>query len=191
MGKHEKIKGLHPKQVIYDEISRLPENLTAAPAHMVPMPPQSFGFVPAPAPPLPPVTHRLSTANMMSTSDAAVAKVSYEIPPEPGKTWGLPRRFEGSGTSKRERGDSHDPLTGEVLAMARAYEELAARLHRFARGRIKAQDSERRQREIRKSKEAQKAEQAVESIDVTQLVGAELRKALTQLKTIVEIFDQQ
>lgn len=59
----------------------------------------------------------------------------------------------GIGTAKREREDDYDPEIGEALAAARAFEELAARLNRRARRLIHAQESERKARATRRTKE--------------------------------------
>lgn len=91
-------------------------------------------------------TYRDSAANAVVTSDAAIAHISYTVPD------GLKSRtFTGSGTSKRERGDAPDAITGEVLAMARACEELASRLFREARSRSRAQESERKAKATRRT----------------------------------------
>jgi hypothetical protein len=173
--------GLRPNFIIYDEMKDLRSPIPQLPASDD--------------------THRTSTASVMLSNDAAVAKVSYQLPA------GTGRIFTGTGSSKREREDASDPLVGEALAMARAYEELAARLHRFARGRIKAQDSERRQRELRRSREEWEAmskeakllglkdasgeftgtwDTATESIDVTALV----RKTLAEIPEKVGVGPQ-
>lgn len=85
-----------------------------------------------------------TAARVMVTGSAAIAEVSYIT------TRGV---FRGTGTSKREPADDHDPVTGELLAAARAYENLALRLHKAARSRIRAQDAERNQKKTRRTKE--------------------------------------
>ena len=140
----------------------LPEGYEPEDFYAPPPVPAQMPYAPQPIPvsypKAPYVTpYRQSLANVMMTGDAAVAEVSYSLPPS-SSAGPFARTFTGKGTSKRERGDSHDPVTGEVLAMARAYEELAARLHREARKRVKAQDAERRQQEIRKAKQRQQRE---------------------------------
>lgn len=145
-----------------------PQNFVAPPVPAYP--PRPVGIPPAPA-----LTYRTLTAHVMVTGDAAIAKVSYQVPPE--DPYAASRVFEGSGTSKRERGDQHDPVTGEILAAARAFSELAARLSREARTRVHAQDSERLQRSRRRTKEEweeiqrAEAEQAVARKDLLDVLG--------------------
>jgi hypothetical protein len=96
--------------------------------------------------------YRAGSAQVMVTGDAAVAKVSCQVPAG-GSVYGeVTRVFGGSGASKRERGDDHDRVTGECLALGRAYAELSARLLREARRRIRAQDAERHQKATRRTR---------------------------------------
>jgi Rv2632c-like len=139
--------------------------------------------VPAPVPSVPytpfpsqlPSTYRSTSATVMGNGDATVAQVGYSLQAgDPHDPYLPPKTFTGSGASKRERGDDHDPVTGELLAVARAYQELSARLFREARGRVKAQDSERKQREHRRTREQReqfrKDREAQEKL-LNQLVG--------------------
>jgi Domain of unknown function (DUF1876) len=104
-----------------------------------------------PHPPVLPRSDRVTSARIMGNGDAAVAEVTYTMP-DPNDPWSLGKVFTGSGASKRDRDDKHDPVTGEVLAAARAFEELAARLHREARRRVRVQESERVQAAHRRTR---------------------------------------
>ena len=96
---------------------------------------------------------RSTSVDVMVTGDAAVAAVAYRVPGPTDADGYAPKVFRGSGASKRERGDKHDPVTGELLAVARAFDEAAARLFREARSRIRAQDNEQQQKATRRTKE--------------------------------------
>lgn len=57
--------------------------------------------------------------------------------------------YEVTGSAKREQGDRYEPLTGEKLALARTFQELADALRRDASAevnRIVAEDAEMRRR---------------------------------------------
>jgi hypothetical protein len=69
-------------------------------------------------------------------NDATVAEVMYY-------NFGSGFDLSATGSSKRERGDKHDAVTAEALALARAYEKLSARLFRLARKRVRSADVER------------------------------------------------
>jgi len=166
MSSHRKAKARHtkPDQPPAQPVQAYPYAVPAAPPLAYPPPYSAAPFN----------VHRNTAAAVMQTGDAAVAEVYYEVPVQPHEVkeaeaaageWGYPaypqpKRITGAGTSKREREDNHDPVTGEILAVARAYDELAARLFREARGRIRAQDSDRRQRQLRRSREEWEAMQA-------------------------------
>jgi hypothetical protein len=105
-----------------------------------------YPLVQAPAPV--PATYRSASASALVHNDAAVAEVSYNLTRPDGQSINV----TGKGVSKREREDSADPITAEALAMSRAFAEASARLARIARSRTRAQDSERKQKAVRRTK---------------------------------------
>lgn len=76
---------------------------------------------------------------ILQDSAATVVRVSYAIP------GGVD--LSATGSARRERGDANDPVTGELLAAARAYATLAARLEKMGSSRVRNADAIRRHRE--------------------------------------------
>ncbi len=76
---------------------------------------------------------------ILHDNDATVVRVSYSIP-----DGGID--LSATGSAKRERGDADDPVTGELLAAARAYRALAARLEKRGNSRVRNAEAIRRHR---------------------------------------------
>jgi hypothetical protein len=110
--------------------------------------PQQAEYVTAPVPvayPHPTGFHtmnayRLASANVMADNDATVAHVGYNGSFSDKTGW-HDLDFTATGSSKRERGDAYNREIGELLAVARGYEKLAARMKRRANGLIRQQDA--------------------------------------------------
>jgi hypothetical protein len=111
---------------------RSPNDPPEQPAFYAP-PPPAFYAAPPPvfhaAPPVPYVSVRV-----LHDKNASVANVSAVKPGDrlPGYD------YKASGSAKREKGDVHDEVTGELLALARAFEDLSRQLRRDAAKRVKA-----------------------------------------------------
>lgn len=131
-------------------------------------------------PDLTPESHRQTLATVLVSKDAAVAEVSYTAVIDGDDPFESPFKvFSGRGASKRDREDKHDPVTGELLAVARAYEQLAARLHKVARKRMNAQEAKRRQKVQHREPQDDYEEEA--HVDVRELVRDQLQELVTLL----------
>lgn len=87
--------------------------------------------------PAPLVPRAVTEAHTLQDKNATVAKVSVRK-----QDWsnehGLSATyaFEATGSAKREQGDRFDPVTGELLALARAYERLSRQVQAEAAKRV-------------------------------------------------------
>jgi hypothetical protein len=76
------------------------------------------------------------SVQVLGAKNATVAKVTVT---KPTRDWsGQEYRFEVRESSKREQGDVSDAETGELLALARAFQRLSRQLFSEANKRVKA-----------------------------------------------------
>lgn len=75
------------------------------------------------------------TISVLGAKNATVAKVQLH---KPAKDWtGQEYLFEVADSSKREQGDVYDAKTGELLALARAFQRLSRELFSEGQRRVK------------------------------------------------------
>lgn len=65
-----------------------------------------------------------------SVAWVSISRNGWDLPPD--------YAFEASGSAKREQGDRYDPVTGELLALARAFKRLARELESEGNKRVRA-----------------------------------------------------
>lgn len=101
------------------------------PAYLTPAPPAPvFGFYDASA--------HVPSVYASALHDRNASVVSLRLVRATPNFGPLLYEYKASGSSKREKGDVHDEMTGELIALARALEDLSRQLLSDAGKRVKA-----------------------------------------------------
>jgi hypothetical protein len=95
------------------------------------------------------------SAQVLQDKNASVAKVTITKVTNLAK--GPDYQIEVTGSAKREHGDRHDPVTGEMLALARALQSAARQLNSAAGARVTQAMEEQRAAEAAKAAAKEKA----------------------------------
>ncbi len=113
-------------------------------------PPQPFQDLPA----VPSVS-----VSVLGSKNATVAKVRLA---KPTADWMVQEyQFEVAESSKREQGDVFDPVTGELLALGRAFQRLSRQLFSEAGKRVRESVAEQERLEAERERKAEAAKKPV------------------------------
>ena len=147
--------------------------------HRRPVAPQPFWAPPPvlayPAPPLPSPAPSV-TISVLGSKNSTVARA---VVTKLTKDWsGQEYVFEAAESSKREQGDVFDPVTGELLALARTFQRLSRQLFSEGSRRVKAsteaQEAARKASEEKRSKTGTPTGRTKEEWDAIQRERAEM-----------------
>lgn len=117
--------------------------------------PYPFAYPPVQAypPPVPVVPNNAPppslSVQVLQDKNASVAKVVLNRLAGYNYGDGNVYNYEVTGSAKREQGDRYDPVTGEKLALARTFQELADELRRDANKAVNELVREREEAQIR------------------------------------------
>jgi hypothetical protein len=128
--------------------------------HRKPVEPQPFYAAPPPVLAYPPVPQYIDpvpvvAVHVLGAKNATVAKVTVSKYRYDGQGGREEYKFTAAESSKREQGDVFDAETGELLALARAFQRLSRDLASEANKRVKA--STEAQEAARKAAEEKRA----------------------------------